>query len=417
MYRVLVVDDEPYVVHAIADLLEEKSRYELDVYYAYHGSAALEIFEKGRIDLLICDIRMPDISGLQLFQTVKECWPLCKTIFLTAHSNFDYAYQAISLYTAGYILKSEPEEQLLKCVDQALKAIDDEGRLRIQMECARSLINEKQHRISKYLFSCMTSPQQFFNQDTETLFMMLNLKAAPFCLVLALAKQGTLNAGSFFPELFPLYAITEMGEDSHGFLFFLMQAKEKVIPNMPLHIEQILESIQQDICRARMEAISFIISQPIMDPKQIPAVYQHLSDRALQLALAGNQFIYICGVKQNDEQFRSESSTVQFICEYIDQNISNDVSLLKLSTVTGYSSEYLSRLFHRETGKLLSNYIAERRLEMIRQLFLSSIDSLDEIATRTGFSSRSYFNRFIKKVTGMSAQNYRVHCKKQHQNH
>ena len=83
MYRILVVDNEPYVVDWIAFLIETKSRQEVDVCRAYTAKEALQWLAKTRIDVLVSDISMPGMDGLELAGIVKEQWPYAKVVLIT----------------------------------------------------------------------------------------------------------------------------------------------------------------------------------------------------------------------------------------------------------------------------------------------------------------------------------------------
>lgn len=121
MYKLLVVDDEPFILDGLVDLFQENE--ELDVYSAASGDKALELLSRTRMDIVLSDIRMPGTSGLELQKEIQRQWPYCKLVFLTAHSEFEYAYQAIQNNAVGYVLKSEGEEAIVEAVNRCLREI------------------------------------------------------------------------------------------------------------------------------------------------------------------------------------------------------------------------------------------------------------------------------------------------------
>src|SRR5262245_53423421 len=80
MYRVLIVDDEPILVDGMYRMLSEIEEPELELLRAYSGVEALERLNKLRVDLVISDIRMPGMSGLELHRRINERWPDCRVI-------------------------------------------------------------------------------------------------------------------------------------------------------------------------------------------------------------------------------------------------------------------------------------------------------------------------------------------------
>ena len=82
MYRILIVDDEPMIVEGLSTLLEERNPWELEVQKACLATQALE--NRQRIDILLTDIRMPVIDGLELMRRVRVNWPDCRILCLSA---------------------------------------------------------------------------------------------------------------------------------------------------------------------------------------------------------------------------------------------------------------------------------------------------------------------------------------------
>ena len=117
MFRLLIVDDEPFIADSIYEVISGINNPELDVYKAYSGREALEWMERARFDIVMTDIRMPDISGLQLMERIRESWPECRAIFLTGYNEFDYVYKAIQYKDTSYLLKTEGFEKIIETVD------------------------------------------------------------------------------------------------------------------------------------------------------------------------------------------------------------------------------------------------------------------------------------------------------------
>ena len=128
-YRILLVDDEPHIINMIMRLLDSIENMELDIYYAYSAVDALDIIKKGRIDLLITDIQMPGMNGLELLQQINLFWSGTKSIVLTAYPEFHYAYEVFQQNASGYLLKTEEKEVILKTILHTLEIIDQERQM------------------------------------------------------------------------------------------------------------------------------------------------------------------------------------------------------------------------------------------------------------------------------------------------
>lgn len=96
-YKLLIVDDEVEVRRGIINKIDwDKLGFEI-VAEGENGKEALELFEKTLPDVLLTDIKMPFMDGLQLTQAVKEKYPTTKVIVMTGFDEFEYAHKAIKL--------------------------------------------------------------------------------------------------------------------------------------------------------------------------------------------------------------------------------------------------------------------------------------------------------------------------------
>lgn len=124
MYRLLVVDDEVIIADGLYEVFQNIKHPELDVYKAYSGEEALDLLNRTRIDIVLTDIHMPGIDGLQLLQKIHGNWPRCRVIFLTGYNDFDYVYTAIQYEGVSYLLKTEGYGKVIKAVENAVGEIE-----------------------------------------------------------------------------------------------------------------------------------------------------------------------------------------------------------------------------------------------------------------------------------------------------
>ncbi len=88
MRRILIVDDEPFIVNGLAGMMKEATELDLEVYKAESAEEAIDWLERTAIDIVLTDINMPGMDGLELQQIIVKQWPRCKVIFLTGHTEF-----------------------------------------------------------------------------------------------------------------------------------------------------------------------------------------------------------------------------------------------------------------------------------------------------------------------------------------
>lgn len=124
MYKLLIVDDEPIITDGLYHLFKENQKFELDIFKAYSAEEAIDRMQAQRVDILLSDIKMPEVDGFQLLKRIRESWPQCRVIFLTGYNYFDYVYEAIKHEGVYYLLKTEGDEQIVKAVQKAIEDIE-----------------------------------------------------------------------------------------------------------------------------------------------------------------------------------------------------------------------------------------------------------------------------------------------------
>lgn len=116
MYRVMVVDDEPIVRKAIADQIDW-SKYQISVVKtAAHAVEALDYLRENDVELMLVDVRLPVMDGLELIRQVKQIKRDVEFVVISGYSDFTYAQQAMRLGVRDYILKPVDEASLLNAI-------------------------------------------------------------------------------------------------------------------------------------------------------------------------------------------------------------------------------------------------------------------------------------------------------------
>ena len=123
-YIALVCEDEPFTRDGIVSLVSSLSLF-TSVWEASDGKEALDyIYDNANIpDVIISDIRMPLMDGLEFCERVRNLSASTKIIFISAYSDFEYAKRAISIGASEYITKPINQEELIKAIKQAIQSL------------------------------------------------------------------------------------------------------------------------------------------------------------------------------------------------------------------------------------------------------------------------------------------------------
>ncbi|MFD0960049.1 helix-turn-helix domain-containing protein [Paenibacillus chungangensis] len=121
--NVVVIDDQYDVVQGVIAGVDWHSLHVAQVYPAYSADEARALLAEHDIHIMLCDIEMPLESGLELFKWVKAHYPALQCIFLSSHSEFEYAQEAIQLGCFDYILQPARYEDIQASIERAIHKI------------------------------------------------------------------------------------------------------------------------------------------------------------------------------------------------------------------------------------------------------------------------------------------------------
>ena len=120
MYKVAIIDDEKWIRKLIIKLLPTGQFPITVIGEAEDGEEGLELLQKYRPHIVITDIRMPLLSGLELIEKIKTALPRAEVIIVSGYDNFEYAHQAIKLGVMDFLLKPVEQTELHKAIGNAV---------------------------------------------------------------------------------------------------------------------------------------------------------------------------------------------------------------------------------------------------------------------------------------------------------
>lgn len=129
MIRLLIADDEKLEREALAELVQRRFEREVILEVAENGRKAADTAVLWGADLILMDIEMPGMSGLDAARAVLAQRPSCRVIFVTAYSLFQYAHEAVHLGACDYLLKPVDPDELEASVRRAMRQIETERKL------------------------------------------------------------------------------------------------------------------------------------------------------------------------------------------------------------------------------------------------------------------------------------------------
>jgi len=375
VYNLLLVDDEkPIREKLINDTDWKGNNYQ--VFAAADGAEALEIIKNRGIDILVTDIQMPKLSGMNLIEKARENSSLLKVIVISGFAEFEYAQKSIRYGVNEYLLKPFRSEKLLEVVnkarDELIKEKNNEQRLALLRAEMSSYINENKLNSS---YNWLIDDQFFQHQSLIMDRIDLN----------AVLKRGSRDdilktVNKIIDEL---ESVDLNREKLYVVLNNLILESFKIIKDLDYRVEDLLEIINK-------EKIEKINSENL---KEIEIILKEFLLRLHDLI-----------------SFNPDDKNQQIINEmkeYIAANYQDGITLSEMARKFNLSSGHLSNLFHEETGESFSDYLNMIRLNKAKELLKTTDDKIYQIADQLGFNDAYYFSSWFKKLVGASPTTYR----------
>ena len=154
-YSILVIDDEPLARLSFRKLIETRFPGFLVCGEAATGPEGLESFRRFRPDIVMMDIQIPDLNGLETSRLILERHPEAQIIILSAYDQFDYVQDALNSGILGYLLKPINEKKLSQLLDKAaqrIKGLEDSTRDSLQLQTFREIASGDM--VTSFIYGC-----------------------------------------------------------------------------------------------------------------------------------------------------------------------------------------------------------------------------------------------------------------------
>ncbi len=192
MFKILLVDDEDLIRGAIATIINWESIGVTEILQAEDGETGLEMARRHRPDIVLTDIRMPFMDGLEMAKYIVAELPYTKVIILTGHDEFEYAVSSIKLGITDYIVKPISAENLMAIMSRAIAKLHEERKTKMAQQKIRNQLRQSlpllKEKLLNQLLSSKIDTETFF-QKMEYTELDLNFKTYTVCIVEAAFRQ------------------------------------------------------------------------------------------------------------------------------------------------------------------------------------------------------------------------------------
>lgn len=449
MIRVLIVDDDKLVRKGLISAMPWKAFGMEIVGEANNGENALKFIETHPIDLLITDLSMPVMSGIELMRVVREKYPLIQIVVLSLHQDFEYVQEALRLGAIDYIAKIQLEqEQFEEVLSRIVKLMERQdgakGASSDQLENGTitggelyvyySLYpNMEDNRISPAVpehaaeaepgiwYTCeppaATAPADpntaiirfcgMEGMDRKTILQLIrsygkkhlfydyNPEKADICIQAdELLTQD--NDGSVIPmdKLKESWTAANWIYEDDVFQDQLWELKELRMP--PVRLARIFFSLSDEWNRL----YHAILNEPIAIEDFFLSWYRFelwLQEVRERIRLANTKPLFSPEIQRSIVKAMS----------LVQHNISEPMTSSEIAQMVNMSGSYFSQCFKQYVGRTYTDYVRDIRMERAKEYLRSTNKTIQWIAEQIGYSDEKYFSRLFREHVGALPSEYR----------
>ena len=402
LYTVIVADDEDELREAVCTMIPWQDYGFCLVGDASNGLDALQLVEKHEPDLLLTDIRMPFISGIELARQVREVRPATNIAFLSGYDDFEYAKQAIQYNIISYMLKPLTMEGLgaeLRIIRQKIDAqfamfrqtspqagLDLQAAMLMPMVLDDYADPEGEAQAEVYARQCG---------------LLRDAEDHPCYTVMVTALLNEEGGGCTTPA-FVASVNTLAAKYLRCVSFFASGKVVSVLLGNPSDFEEYLhilaDEIPQMAARVLGKRCRIGVSRGVHALTALHDAYRQAMEALRQGTEDGAKFISDLAPTVKGGNLLCKRALETLDQHYMDA----DLSLVSLSGMLDVSPNHLSTCIKKYAGETFINILIRKRMEAAQELLTGSQLRVQEISQRCGYTDQHYFSYCFKKYCGES---------------
>lgn len=365
MIKVFLVEDEAIIRRGIRDNIDWNANGFEFVGEAGDGEYAYPLILKTEPDILVTDVKMPFMDGLELSRLVKKALPQTKIIILSGYNEFDYAKEAIKIGISDYLLKPVTSVNLIDALKKVAETIREE--------------REKSRLLERYFVS--------YEKYTEFLDKT-DYSGVDRKLIEDFLKLGSLDECDLFVDEY----FQAVGE--HNYKSLLL--RQYMVMDIFYCVQEFLKGIN-----VQPEAVP----EERKDIKLIPKAIVSVETTLMYLK---DLFVFALTMRDrvsNDRYGTLIREARDYIAEHYGKS---DFSLNMIANHIGVSPSYFSSIFKQETGQSFIEYLTKVRIDKACELLKCTTLRTAEIGERVGYNDPHYFSSTFKKTMGQSPKEFKA---------
>lgn len=404
LYTVVVADDEDELREAVCTMIPWQELGFRLVGSASNGLDALQLVEERGPDLLLTDIRMPFISGIELARQVRDVRPMTHIAFLSGYDDFEYAQQAIQYNIISYMLKPLTVSGLVKELRTIRQKIDDDFTM-FRQASQNGGQDPRAALLMPLVLDACAGPDGAGQAEAYACQcgLLRDINDRP-CYAVMVSALLDGNGGADTPPSFAGSVDQLIQKYMRGASFSAPGKVVSVLAGDPSYLEAYLyvlvEEIPQMADRVLDRRCRIGVSRPADSLDGLYGAYREAMEALRQgdRTEAGVHFISDLEPAVKGGELLCKRALEVLDQQYMDPGL----SLVSLSGMLDVSPNHLSACIKKYAGETFINTLIRKRMEAAREMLSATSLRIGEIAARCGYTDQHYFSYCFKKYCGES---------------
>ncbi len=409
MYSLLIVDDEEMIRNGISHAINWEEAGIDEVRTAASAKEGLRLIGLSRPDILITDINMPEMNGLDFIQRVKELSDSVHILILTGYDRFEYAKRALQLKVDDFLLKPVDERELLRIVVDIIAGIEKERQDRAAPgENVGYNGMFRQFLLETYMDNLFRGgrPEEKERRNFYEVFGIQEKEGRNYqvCFVVPVNLPDIRSEPLVYFSIqnICIEVLDQAGKGlTVGFrgrrMLLILFVEEKDLPWQSVH------DIEEQISAETGYTPDMVPGCKVSRFEELSVSY---NDAIQKLNIPDRSSGHETGLE--DAQSGDDNEIIRMAKQYIAGNLGGNLTVSGIAAQMYVSPNYFSRLFKRMTGEGCNEYIIRKRMEAARGYLTATSMKIGEIAQATGYKDIYYFSLTFKRYTGSSPSKYRA---------
>lgn len=396
-WKILIADDEPKIrrgLHAQIDKLDLPCAVCGE---AEDGEIALEAAERLRPDILLVDINMPFVNGLDFIAALRRTRADAQVILITGYEEFAYARRALELDVHAYLRKPIDIGQLRQSLETAIEQLENRREHNRHFEWAIAQIGNRREFLREEFLRDAVSGRLEAGEIRDFRVYFDFPKPERLMLMLICARSSAEGEKPWQHTL-RQYALQDaLREGPAGLRFSCLFSDDRdnvlLLYDAPQELDAPLEAAVRAALSGELGLTVHLETEKVPSLTRICEAY----DEAMERMMSGARLSPIV-----------EGAKRYIAAHYADPNL----SLMEVAGVLNVHHAYLSRTMKQELGMPFARYLTHVRIGKAVQLMRDPAIRIWKVAEMVGYSGGNYFSAAFKKVLGVSPADYRMEDKR-----